>query len=951
MVAAVLACLRERIPFLVINPRDPAAHIRGLLASAGASVLIGPAGAPEKLAVDGDIELVPPGIAFLAHTSGSTGAPKQVLIPADGLAPYLGYLADISGLGPDHSVLQLAPPGFDSMIRDLLAALTTGARLVLPPGGAADPASMCDIIREHEVTAVTTLIPSMLRRLRVTIEDSPSARPGSLRFVLCVGERLARMDAEWLLAEFPALNLFNTYGPTECTFTSTFKRISRENLDIVEKSVGRPIPGTDVYVLDDSLALVPLGSTGQICICGPGLSPGYHGMPAQTARSFRGVSGLRPRDTRVFLTGDLGRLRPDGEIGLDGRIDRQVKLGGVRIEPAEVEACLMSRADIAAAFVRKESRAHPSRDRLVAYLERRRSGDIDLAAARQAVADSKPAAYVPHGFVVLDRLPRTPNGKVDAAALPESAEIDTARRPFVPARGGAEAALAELYRDLLGLVDVGRDDDFFVLGGYSLLAMDVVAAVRQRLRRHLTVQDVFEAPAIRDLALRLTPLPVPQAVPAALRLRLASNQEHRLARYLTPGHPPRPVEQRNLQAAYRIRGELPVDVVHNCLDAAVIRHEGLRARFGVEDGRYRQAIAPPEQSRAELTLIGGSGEHPQADQDAILAECRRSFDLASDNLFRGALVSHAADDHTLLLVTEHLVADGQAADLLFGEFWADMRRSLGGMVPICAEPAFTYRHWLDREASVIARDAPGSAAYWDRELAGSLPFPPSPFPPPPPPPPNASPAAPWSSRIDEVRWASLQVLAARLALTPFVVCLAALGTAVGQVTGQDDITIHLPYANREDADELGVIGWLSTILPIRLRLKADDDFADRCQSAAAAMMRARSHARLPFPELLRRMQPEHHCAPTPFRIMFGFHYGSAVEAPRIPGLQVEPADLPVDAAGWGDPGLAIQVYSERDGARCTGLYDPARLAASCFEQVTARFLGVLLEVAEERGAR
>jgi hypothetical protein len=288
------------------------------------------------------------------------------------------------------------------------------------------------------------------------------------------------------------------------------------------------------------------------------------------------------------------------------------------------------------------------------------------------------------------------------------------------------------------------------------------------------------------------------------------------------------------------------------------------------------------------------------------------------------------------------VADGKSAEMLFREFWTDVRSCMAGSMPICTEPTFTYRHWLDRESTTIAQDVAGSSDYWYSQLADSLPFPPSPFPIPS----TADRMEPWTTWLDHDLWALVHSFAARRSMTTFTVCLAALGAAIHEVTGRNDVVIHVPYANRSDADELGVVGWLSTMLPIRVRLGRGADFSDVCQAVSESMLHAVQHARLPFPELLRRMQPEHHCRRTPFRIMLGFHYEkTAEEIPPIPHIDVQSIELPVDAAGWGDPGLAIQVYSHSDGAKCTGIYDPSQVAEEDFARVTARFTHVLQQLA------
>ncbi|WEH34008.1 amino acid adenylation domain-containing protein [Streptomyces sp. AM 4-1-1] len=541
LVAGLLGVLKSGAGYTPLDPEYPAERLAFMLSDSAAGVLLTqghlpvPAGCEARVLLlddavsakgaegadaPGDPTGAGPGpaaddIAYMIYTSGSTGRPKGVPNTHRAIVNRLLWMQRAYRLGPDDAVLQKTPTGFDVSVWELFWPLLTGARLVMAkPGGHKDAAHLRDTIAERGVT-VTHFVPSMLD---VFLAEDDIERCSGLRRVLCSGEELPPHTAREFTARLPHCALANLYGPTEAAVDVTSWECVGP-LDTVP--IGMPVDNTRLYVLDADLRPAPVGTPGELHIGGTQVALGYHRRPGLTAARFV-PDPYGPPGSRLYRTGDLARRRADGRLEHLGRIDQQVKMRGLRIEPGEIEAALRAEPSIAAAavVVREDN---PGDKRLVAYLVTRPEGERaegehagedrpvegehagpDPAELRTALRRTLPDYMVPTAFVVLDALPLTPNGKLDRRALP----APQARRAI----GGALAApgtdtervLADIWAEVLKLPEVGIDDDFFDLGGHSLLATQVVARARKRLpdvgARPVSVMDLFTCRTVRALS-------------------------------------------------------------------------------------------------------------------------------------------------------------------------------------------------------------------------------------------------------------------------------------------------------------------------------------------------------------------------------------------------------------------------------------------------------------------
>ncbi|MET0398498.1 MAG: amino acid adenylation domain-containing protein, partial [Longimicrobiaceae bacterium] len=880
LAVALLGVLRAGAAFVPLDPAYPRERIARLLAGSGARAVVtaaGPAGAlpedgPERLLLEVDFapaggggaddgaELDPDHLAYVIHTSGSTGAPKGVMLSHRSLACYADAMREHLALGPGDRVLQFASPAFDVRVEEVFPALLAGACVVFPGGGLlGSPGELLRVLRAERITVVELPTAFWHEWVR-SLADEGAALPDSLRLVLMGGERVlpGRM-AEWARLGVPLVHVF---GLTETAVTSTTLRLEPgdDGSRWTNLPVGRALPNVRLYVLDGERRPVPAGVVGELYVGGDGVARGYLGRPELTAARFvpdpYGAAG-----SRLYRTGDRVRRLADGNLEFVGRLDDQAKVRGFRIEPAEIEAALAEHPAVreAAVVVREDA---PGDKQLVGYVVPAAGCRADGGGPRvpaeellRHLRERLPEHMVPAALVALGGLPLTPNGKLDRRALP-APEYGPAEDGYAPPATPTEEVLAGIWCEVLGVERVGVGTSFFALGGHSLLAMRVVSRVRQALGVELPLRALFEAPTVAALAGRVDDLrgagsaaaPPIERVPRTGPVRASFAQQRLwLVDRMEPGS-----AAYNMPAALRLRGRLDARALGRSLDALVARHETLRTTFADRGGEPVQVIhaaAPVRLAVVEVADEAGAAR-------LAAEEAARPFDLAAGPLLRCTLLRLGAEDHVVLFTLHHVVSDGWSMDVLvrevsalYGSFARGGEAHLPELPVQYADFAAWQRAWLSGEV------LEAQVEWWRERLAGAPPL----LEVPTDRPRTAGPggpsgAVPLALSPELVR--GLRALGRREGATLFMTVLAGWQALLGRWAGQDDVVVGTPVAGRTRAELEGLIGFFVNMLALRADLGGDPDWAGLLGRTREAALGAYARQELPFERLVEEVAVE-----------------------------------------------------------------------------------------------
>jgi len=952
VIPALLGILAAGLVFVPLDPRLPERRLAQMLAAVDPGWLLvepGLAGLAERLAAASRPRLAvldeaaaaaragaPLGVAtqpddpcYVYFTSGSTGSPKGIVGRRKGLDHFIRWEISTLGIEVGTRVSQLTIPTHDPFLRDVFVPLCAGGTVCVPPDPPArlEPGRLVAWLDRRDVHLVHT-IPSLLRAL-LGEPLHPGLFPG-LRWMLLAGEPLLPADVRGFRAVFGGrIELVNLYGPTETTLAKLFHRVQPEDLERPVIPIGRPIDGARAVVVAEGGEICPPGVAGEIYLRTPFRSLGYLGRPDLTREVFIPNRFSGDPDDIVYKTGDRGRVRSDGAIELLGRIDHQVKIRGVRVEPAEIESALREHEQVRDAVVVARDDGD-SGSSLCAYVVA--AGRPPAQALRDFLAQRLPEVMIPAAFVELDRLPRTPTGKVDRAALPPPEEQRQFRAPRTP----TEELLAVLWQQLLRRDRVSADDDFFALGGHSLLALQVLSRVRERFGVEIALGELLRCRVLAALAAKIDearragkglvapPLrPVPRT--AALPLSFAQERLWFLDR-LDPGRP-----TYNIPLAVSLAGALDAGALARAIGRVVERHEALRTTFPQRNGWPVQQIAPPP--RFVLPRIDLSGLAP-ADRARTARRLRAAattapFDLARGPLLRGLLLRHGATQHDLLLTAHHMVIDHWSVGVLVREINALYRETKDGApadlppLPIqYADFAVWQRDWM--RGPVLEQQL----AFWRERLADApvLQLPAD----------RPRPAV-VGSRGARVAAVLPLALAERLAelgrglgVTPFMSLLAGFAALLGRYSGQDDLVLGTPAASRGRTELEGLVGFFVNTLALRLDLAGDPGFGPLAGRVREAALDAYTFQDIPFEKLVEELSPRRDLSRQPLlQAMLVLDHGQGPEL-ALPGLR---AALLESASAPAAFDLTLGVLSGGRGLPVVLDYNP-----DLFEAATARRL-------------
>jgi natural product biosynthesis luciferase-like monooxygenase protein/amino acid adenylation domain-containing protein len=961
-VVGMLAVLKAGGAYVPLDPSYPRERLRFMLEDSGARFVLTqkiwaeslPDFGGEVLYLDGEEARAakasgprregkgtpPSRAACVYYTSGSTGAPKGVVETHGGVANYLAFVVREYAVGPKDVVLQLAPLSFDASVRDIIGPLVAGARLVmLDEADAKDPLSLLDAAERYHITCMLSLVPSRLATLLEAARED--CRPDALRLMLLSGESLPVADCLRARECFgEGLEIVNQYGPTECTMTSTFHRLGPEDEGRGVALVGRPIAGVRLYVLDRRLEPAPVGTPGEVYIGGAGLARGYARRAGLTAERFVPNPYSAEPGARLYRTGDLGRFMPTGEVELLGRLDQQLKIGGVRIEPGEIEAALREHAGVARAAVVAREDA-PGGKRLVAYFVPSSQGEEpSIEELRAHLGERLPEYMEPSAFVALPELPLTPHGKVDRKRLPAPGSSRSQEsRPYAAPRTEVERRLAEIWCDVLMVERAGIDDDFFESGGNSLLATQLAARVRSTLHADIHLRELFERPTIAGLAAGLEgashaegaaqPPPV-RPVPRDGELPLSFAQQRLwFMQQLDPNS-----RAYNVRGGIRLLGELDVPALERSLNEIIRRHEVLRTSFANVEGRPVQLIAPsltlPLPVR-DLTWAPEEEREPRAKEIAV-REAERLFDLSQCPLLHVTLLRLGERDHVLTYVMHHIVADGWSMGILVEELSKLYTAFAAGAPSPLPELTIQYAdfaHWQQQRlrGEVLERQL----ALWKKRLAGApaaLELPADR----PRPPVQTYRGARQAMALPAELSAELRELSRREGVTLFMTLLAAFQVLLSRYTGQRDIVVGSDIANRNFAETEPLIGFFVNQIVLRTDLSDNPTFRELLSRVRATALEAYEHQDLPFEKLVEALQPERHLSRSPiFQAKFLLQNTPHDSSLSLPGLTLAPFNFEIEAATFD---LLLSMVDTGGGLR--GLFE---YSTDLFDDETVRRFG------------
>ncbi len=949
MIVGLLAVLKAGGAYVPLDPKYPAERLQCMIEDSGLHLLLTQQPLLQQLPITDTLHLIcledgpdwlaeysgnnpaprawPANLAYVMFTSGSTGRPKGVGIDLASLARHVEVFSELFALQPDDRVLQFGTFNFDGFVEQLYPALCCGAAVVVRGGDLWDSDTFYQQLLAHDISVVDLTTAYWLLLVRDFAELGPRDY-GRLRQLHIGGEAMPPEGlSAWRDAGLQHVRLLNTYGPTEATVTATALECAayvdgREALPTM-MPIGRVLDGRAIYLLDANLNPVPVGVAGELVIGGPLLARGYFNRPELTAERFIPDPFSTSGAGRLYRTGDLARYRADGMIEYVGRIDHQVKVRGFRIELGEIETHLLAQAGV------REALVIAADSQLVGYvvasqpLSDTQQNELRTR-LKTALRAELPDYMVPAHLLLLDHMPLSPNGKLNRGALPKP----DASQPLADWRAPVtelEQRVAAIWAQVLGAERVGLDDHFFEMGGHSLLATQLVSRVRHGLGVQVSLKVLFEHPLLADFVLALgterDSTPALVKVDRAQPLLLSYAQERQWFLWQLDPHS----AAYHVPSALRLKGSLDPRALQRAFDTLVARHESLRTHLQQEGERTVQVINP--QGRIELTAADTDEGGLQARVETLITQ---PFDLRSGPLMRVSLLRLAEDEHVLVLVQHHIVSDGWSMQVMVDELvqlYAAYSQGHTLQLPDLAiqyvDYALWQRNWM--EAGEKARQL----GYWRDLLGGEQPVLELPFD-------RQRPAVPThrGARLEvplaAPLLADLKTLAQREGVTLFMLLLASYQVLLHRYSGQQDIRVGVPIANRNRIETERLIGFFVNTQV----LKADIDGHTTVHALLAQVkqraLQAQAHQDLPFEQLVEALQPERSLSLSPlFQVAFNHHVSLAGGHLRcLEHLQLSPV-------GWDETvaqfDLTLDIEESQDQLRAslsyaTDLFDAATIA-------------------------
>jgi iturin family lipopeptide synthetase B len=851
-------------------------------------------------------EIKPSNLLYIIYTSGTTGKPKGVMIEHRNLVRLFRNDKFQFEFSPNDTWTMFHSHSFDFSVWEMYGALLFGGKVVIIPKIQAQ-----DTVRYHQELkkqSVTVLnqTPSAFYSLS-QLEMEQENRELVLKYVIFGGEALNPAKLSRWKTRYPGTRLINMYGITETTVHVTYKEITEREIREEAGNIGQPIPTLSMNVMDKQLRLQPIGIPGELCVGGAGVARGYLNKVEQTHRKYR--ENPNAPGEKLYLSGDMGKQQENGDTIYMGRLDHQVQLRGFRIEPGEIETRLLEhpRVKEAVVIIRRDDNTD---NYLCAYYVSPEA--IEPEELRDCLAAALPEYMIPSHFVLMGSIPLTPNGKVDKEKLPEPSKTGI-RETYIAPTTETEKKLARIFAEVL-TVDagyIGLDDSFFEMGGHSLKATTLVLNIHKEFDVKVPLSEVFIAPTVRGLTAYIENTAKehfvsiePAKKAAAYPLSSAQARQYFLQQ-LEPestGY--------NMSAVVRLEGELDKGRIENTFRHLIQRHESFRTTFETEDNRTLQKIhdsARMELEYYDLTVDGNRDtETVNADNESIIREFIRPFDLSRAPLLRAGLVKTGKNTHHLMVDMHHIISDGASIGILLKEFAALYGNE---QLPLLKLQYKDYSQWQHREESteILGKQE----KYWQERMEGEIPQLqlPTDFPRPP----VQSMEGKTITKNMEPRYVEMiERIAREEGITHFMVMLSIYEIFLHKVTNQEDIIIGTPVEGRRHADLEPIIGMFVNTLPIRTNPKGGKTVKTLLGETKERILEAYENQEYQYEDIVEQVGVKRDTSRNPlFDTMFSYRDEdqSADGITAITGLKQTPHQIPRETAKFD---LTLTVLENKD---------------------------------------
>ena len=959
MLVGLLAILKAGGAYLPLDPAAPEERLAHILDDSGVRLLLTQGHLLERLprqagvevlAIDGLVldgyaesdplpTLSADNLAYVIYTSGSTGKPKGTLLTHRNALRLFSATEAWFGFDERDVWTLFHSYAFDFSVWEIFGALLYGGCLVIVPQWVSrSPEDFYRLLCREGVTVLNQTPSAFKQLMAVACSADMATQQPALRYVIFGGEAL---DLQSLRPWFQRFGdrqpqLVNMYGITETTVHVTYRPVSEADLKGgLVSPIGGTIPDLSWYILDRDLNPVPRGAVGELYIGRAGLARGYLRRPGLSATRFVPNPFPGGAGERLYRTGDLARFQADGNIEYIGRIDHQVKVRGFRIELGEIEAALAGLAGVRDAVVLAHDGVGGTQ--LVGYVVADSAEDAERLreSLRESLKRHLPDYMVPAHLMLLERMPLTVNGKLDRQALPQP-DASLSQQAYRAPGSELEQRIAAIWAEILGVERVGLDDNFFELGGHSLLATRVISRVRQEQQLDASLKALFERPVLEAFAQGLErTTDAVSTIPLADRqqpLALSFAQERQW--FLWQLEPESAAY--HIPSALRLRGRLDVDALQRSFDSLVARHETLRTRFRLEGGRSYQQVQPAVSVSIEREQFGEEGLI-----ERIQAIVVQPFDLERGPLLRVNLLQLAEDDHVLVLVQHHIVSDGWSMQVMVEELvqlYAAYSQGLDVVLPALpiqyADYALWQRSWME------AGEKERQLAYWTGLLGGEQPVLELPFDRPRPVR-QSHRGAQFILELDIDLSQALRRVAQQEGATAFALLLASFQALLYRYSGQADIRVGVPIANRNRVETERLIGFFVNTQVLKADLDGRMGFDELLAQARQRALEAQAHQDLPFEQLVEALQPERNASHNPlFQVLF--NHQSEIRS-VTPEVQLE--DLRLEGLAWDGQtaqfDLTLDIQEDENGIWASFDYATDLFDASTVERLAGHWRNLL----------